>query len=66
MFSHLVNFTWPWAPTQRAIFLTQVFLVTRLPSAALEPLIDFLAYLEPESWFINPIFDKNQKVAGKL
>jgi len=34
--------------------------------ASLEPFIDFLAYLEPELWLKNPVFDKNQKVSQKV
>jgi len=47
-------------------FLAQVFLETRLLFVFLVPLIDLPAYLEPELWIKNPIFHKNQKVAGKV
>jgi len=38
----------------------------RPKSASLEPLIDFLTYLEPELWLKNPVFDKNKKVSQKV
>jgi len=44
----MADVTWPWAPTQEAIFLDQVFLESRLSSGSLDPLIDFVIYLEPK------------------
>ena len=49
-FAFLVNFTRPWAPIQRANVLAEVFLESKISSESLEPLIDFLAYLEPKLW----------------
>jgi len=37
-------------PIQWASWLPQSFLETRLPSESLEPLVVFLAYLEPKLW----------------
>jgi len=48
----LAEITWPWAPTQRAIFWLN-FLESRLSSQFLELLIGFLAYLEPKLWLKN-------------
>jgi len=31
----------------------------------LEPLIDLLAYLEPELWPYNPVVHKNRKIVEK-
>ena len=47
-FRFLANFTRPWVPIQWANFFSQSFVGTRLPSESLEPLIVFLAYLEPK------------------
>jgi len=49
-------FTRPWMPIQWANFFAQVFVETRLSSESLEPLIGFLAYLEPK------LCHKTQKV----
>ena len=52
------KFTWPWAPTQRAIFLAKVVYGSRLSSESLEHLIVFLAYLEPQLWLKNQLVVK--------
>jgi len=44
-------------------FLGSSFFETRLWSASSEPLIDLLAYLEPNLWLKNPVFHKIQKVS---
>ena len=61
IFVILAQFTWFWAPTQQAILLVPVFLETRPKSASLEPVNDFLAYLEQKSWLKNLLFNKNIK-----
>jgi len=33
---------------------------------SLEPFIGFLAYLDPELWLKKPIFQKDEKLAGKM
>ena len=65
IFAFLAKFTWSWAPTQ-GYFWTHVFLETRLKSPSLQPLIGFLAYLEPKLWFKNPICDRNAKATPKV
>jgi len=55
VFVFLAKFTWPWAPTQQANFWIKFFVETKLSSASLKPLIDLLAYLEPELWLKNNI-----------
>jgi len=55
----LAKYTVSWAPTQRAVFLIHVFLETMLISSSLEPLIGFVAYLEPKLWNKNSILDQN-------
>jgi len=54
----LAEVSWHWAPTQPAIFLDKVVLETRLSSESLEPLIGFLAYLEPKRGSKNKIWEK--------
>ena len=39
-------------------FVLKFCLETRLSSESLEPLIGFLAYLEPKLWLKNTLFDK--------
>jgi len=41
VFAFLAEFTWTWAPTQRAISLAQVSLETKLQSAFSEPWLVF-------------------------
>jgi len=48
----VAEFTWPWVPTQQAIFAL-IFLESRLSFESLEPLIGLLAYLEPKLWLKN-------------
>jgi len=55
----------PWRQPNK-LFLAQVCLETMLSSAFVEPLIGFLAYLEPKLWLKNPIFDENKKVPRKV
>jgi len=38
---------------------SSAFLDTRLSSESLEPVISFLAYLEPKLWLTNPKLDTN-------
>ena len=40
----MAKFTWPWEPTQRAIFWIKFFLETRLLCESLKPLISFLTF----------------------
>jgi len=46
-------------------FWLKIVLETRRSSASLEPLIDLLAYLEPELWPQNPFCTKKQKLQKK-
>jgi len=62
---------WPSSPgpgrqPNKTFFGSSFFLETRLRSESLEPLIVFLAYLEPKWWLKNSIFDKNTKVPRKV
>jgi len=50
---------WPWEPKQCAIFVAKYFLETRLSCESLDPLIDFLAYHEPNFWLTNQKLDIN-------
>ena len=45
--------------TNELIFWLKVFFESRLSIGSLEPLIGFLAYLEPKLWLKNRVFDKN-------
>jgi len=47
-------------------FWGKIVVETRRSFASLDPLIDLLAYLEPELWSKNPIFHKNKNIAGKV
>jgi len=55
----LAEVTWPWARTQQAIFWLKLFWETRAMTWSLEPLISFLAYLEPKLWLKNQTLGKN-------
>jgi len=46
-------------------FWFKIFLETRWSSASLKPLIDLLAYLDPELWLKKTFFTKI-KIAGKV
>jgi len=56
------NLPGPWRQTNEPFFRIKPCLETRLTFASLEPLIDFLANLEPELWPKKPIFHKNKKL----
>ena len=47
-------------------FVLKFCLETRLSSESLEPLIGFLAYLEPKLWLKNTLFDKNINFLRKV
>jgi len=49
----LAKFSWPWAPTQSAIFWFALFVEYRLSSESFEPLIGSLAHLEKKLWLNN-------------
>jgi len=52
-----------WRQLNEPYFWPKFLLEIRPKSASLEPLLDFLSYLEPELWLKNPVFYKNQKVS---
>jgi len=55
----LTEVTWPFAQTQQAILGSKFFFETWLLSENLEPLIDFLTYLEQKLWLKNQKLGKN-------
>jgi len=55
----LAEVTYPWAPTQKATFLAEVFVESRLSCESSEPLTGLLAYLESKSWLKNQKLGKN-------
>jgi len=59
MFLTKILLLWPCEPKQRAIFMAQVFLETRLSSESLDRVIGFLTYLEPKLWFTDQKLDIN-------
>jgi len=52
-FSTKILVLWSREPKHCANFVSHVFLETRLSSESFEPMIGFLAYLEPKLWLTN-------------
>ena len=59
VFVFLTNFDEPWTPILGTKFWLKPFLKTRWSSASIEPLLDFLACLEPKLWPKKAFYPKN-------
>jgi len=54
----MAEVTWHWWQPNWPTFWLKVFMESRLSSESLEPLIGFLAYLEPKLWLKNKNWKK--------